>query len=332
MWLRLRLRLARFRPVAFVLLLCSLKPKELLSLKFTESYLTSRFTLAQRIRCAIAHYTFEGKHYGAKYHRAVHQSPEGLLLWHRIVDGTRYAITLCATEDKRREGDLSVLCFVNGTRVCRLAFTYINGGMFGLDSRRTMFVARSQADRNAELQRFRDTFKQNSPPYFCLAAVCGIAMANGMPAILLVKHDAQIAFAEQYAESFKNSYSRLWESFGAEEIEHRQAYVMSLPPKFKPLTGMKHRTRAIARRRNWLEIALSARQALLADRISAAPPPVDATAHEPLPQPANATATAKANRSTEAQKPRADAVMELEFANDAEPQYDKPTSAHPRRW
>ena len=121
------------------------------------------------------------------------QSPQGLVLWHRVVDGTRYTIALCATEDKRREGDLSVMCFVGETRVCRVAFAYVNTRLFGLRPGCTIFVTRSQADRNAELQRFCDTFKQNSPPYFCLAAVCGIAMANGMHAILMVKHDAQIA-------------------------------------------------------------------------------------------------------------------------------------------
>ena len=330
--LRLRLRLVRFRPVAFLLLLCSLKAKELFSLNFMGPYLSPRFTLSQRIRCAIAHYSFEGRHFGSVYHRAVHQSANGLLLWQRVVDGTRYAITLCATEDKRREGDLSVLCFVNDTRVCRVAFAYVNGRLFGLDARRTMFVTRSQADRNAELQRFRATFKQNSPPYFCLAAVCGIAMANGMRNILLVKHDAQMAYADQYAEGFKNSYSRLWESFGAEELEHRHAYLMSIPPRFNPLAGMKHRSRAIARRRNWLEVALSARAAMLADRLSVAPPPIDANAHAPIAALAGAIAGTRQTSSTESQKSRGDFAMELECADDSEPDYDKPTSIHPQRW
>ncbi|HEV2269974.1 MAG TPA: hypothetical protein VGR92_10975, partial [Steroidobacteraceae bacterium] len=47
-------------------------------------------------------------------------------------------------------------------------------------------------------------YKQNSPPYFCLASVFGIAMANGMRAIFLVKDEAQIAYQERYAEGFRN--------------------------------------------------------------------------------------------------------------------------------
>jgi hypothetical protein len=156
-----------------------------------------------------------------------------------------------------------------------------------------MFVTRSQTDRNPELQRFRDTFKQNSPSYFCLASVCGIAMANGMRAIFMIKHDAQLGYAERYAVGFRNSYSALWEAFGAQEIEHRHAYTMSIPLKLNPLSVVKHKGRAIARRRNWLEIALSARQAMLEDRTSWTPPPIEGEAYALLPYLEDAQAETK---------------------------------------
>jgi uncharacterized protein VirK/YbjX len=238
-------------------------------------YLSKVFTLAQRIDCAISHYSFEGQNYGSIYHRSVYQSARGLELWHRVIDGTRYAIMLRATEDCRHEGDLSVLCFVNGTRVCRISFSYVSGTLFGRLPECTMFVTRNQTVRNPELQRFRDCFKQNSPPYFCLASVFGIAMANGMRSIFLVKGEAQIAYQERYAEGFKNSYSAIWEAFGAQEIDDRRAYALSIPPKLSPLSIVNHKNRAIGRRQNWLEIALSARRAMLNHRTSRAPPPIN---------------------------------------------------------
>jgi uncharacterized protein VirK/YbjX len=241
-------------------------------------YLSRDLTLAQRVDCAVNHYSFERQNFGPTYHRSVYHSPRGLALWHRVVDDTRYTITLCATEDRRHEGDLSVLCFVNDTRVCRVSFSYVDGSLFGLQPERTMFVTRNQTERNPALQRFRDSFKQNSPPYFCLASVCGIAMANGMRAIFMVKDDAQIAYDERYAEGFRNSYSALWKAFGAREIDDRHAYTMSIPMKLNPLSSVKHKTRAVARRKNWQEIALSSRQAMLEDRTSWAPPPIDGEA------------------------------------------------------
>ena len=285
-----RLRLVRFRPIAILTILRSLKPKDLWSLEFMGPHLSRNLTLAQRIGCAITHYSYEGRNYGPSYQRSVHQSPHGLVLWHRVIDGTRYTIALRATKDGRREGDLSVLCFVNDTLVYRLCFSYVNATLFGLRPGRTMFVTRSQTDRNPELRRFRDTFKQNSPPYFCLASVCGIAMANGMRAIFMIKHDAQLGYTERCAESFKNSYSSLWEAFGAQEISDRHAFTMSLPLKLNPLSGVKHKSRAIARRRNWLEIALSSRQAMLENRTSTTPPPIEGEAYALLPSLADAQA------------------------------------------
>jgi uncharacterized protein VirK/YbjX len=294
--------LAPFRLIAACRILpFPLKLKQLWSLNFMRSYfpnknkrdtffflshdhyLSKNLTVAQRVDCAINHYSFEGQNYGSTYHRSVYQSQHGLALWHRTVDGTRYTIALRATEDNRYEGDLSVLCFVNETRVCRVSFSYVDGSLFGLRSERTMFVTRNQTDRNPELQRFRDSFKQNSPPYFCLASVCGIAMANGMRAIFLVKDDAQIAYQEQYAEGFRNSYSALWEAFGAQQIDDGHAYTMSIPPKLIPLSIVKHRNRAVARRKHWLEIVQSARQAMLEDRTSWAPRPIDEEALAFLP-------------------------------------------------
>lgn len=230
----------------------------------THNYYLSRyFTVAQRIDSAIFHYGYEGRVGASAYLRDVYHSRRGLTLWQQVVDGVRCAITLCATEDNRHEGDLSVCCFVNDVRVCRVSFSYVDSSVFGLASQCTMFVTRNQTDHVPELQLFRNTFKQNSPPYFCIASVCGIAMANGMPAIYVVKADAQIAYAETYAESFSNSYSTLWKRLGAQEIGCKHAYSMPIPLLLAPLSAVKHRSRAIARRRNWLEIALCTRRTIL---------------------------------------------------------------------
>jgi uncharacterized protein VirK/YbjX len=248
-----------------------------------EYYLSRYFTLAQRIDCAILHYEFEGQNGTPAYRRSVYQSPHGLTLWQKVVDGVRYAITLSATEDTRHEGDLSVCCFVNDTRICRVSYSYVDRCIFGLPPEPTIFVTRNQTDRVPELKLFRDTFKQNSPAYFCIASVSGIAMANGMRAIFMVKADSQIAYAEQYAESFMNSYSTLWQRLGAQEIDSRYAYSMPIPLPLTPLSAVKHRSRAIARRRNWLEISQCTRRTMLEHRVSRRPPPIAEETGEMLP-------------------------------------------------
>ncbi len=280
--LRFPLRLRRLWALNFMTPYFSLSKRRDRFYFLTHNYyLSKKFSVAQRIDCAVVHYSFERQNYGPCYHRSVYQSSRGLALWHRVVDGTPYTITLCATEDNRYEGDLSVLCLVNETRVCRLSFSYVSGGLFGIQPEHTMFVTRSQIDRNPELDCFRGSFKQNSPPYFCLAAVCGIAMANGMSPVVMIQDEAQIAYEKRYAEGFRNSYSGLWEAFGAQEVVDGSAYIMSIPPKLTPLSQVEHKNRALGRRRNWVEIALSARHVMLQHRTNSVPPPIagEALAH-----------------------------------------------------
>ena len=236
-----------------------------------EFYLSKCFTLAQRIDCAVTHYSFERQNCGAAYHRAVYRSVRGLALWQRTVEGTHYAITLRATEDLRYEGDLSVLCWVDDVRVSRISFSYVPGSLFALPQQRIIFVTRNQTDRNAQLQLFRSAFRHNSPPYFCLAAIWGIAMANGMRDLLMIKEVAQIAYSDRYAVGFRNSYSAFWEGLGAREIPNRNAYHLSIPLSLTPVSHVKHKNRAIARRHNWLEIATSARRAILENRTDTVP-------------------------------------------------------------
>lgn len=234
-------------------------------------YLSKKLTLKQRFECAINHNGFERCGRGSDYREAVYGSSRGLTLWERTVDEKCYSIMLRATEDNRYEGDLSVLCLANGARVCRLSFTYVSGSLFGMPIARTMFVTRSQTNRGSELDLFRRAFRHNSPSYFCVAAVCGIAMANGMRKIFLIKDEAQIAYAPQYAAGFRNSYSEIWKAFGAEEIAGRGAFIMDIPLRIAPIEEVIHRSRAIKRRRNWSEVALSARKAMLRYRTHDAP-------------------------------------------------------------
>jgi uncharacterized protein VirK/YbjX len=224
-------------------------------------YLSRKFTLAQRIQCAIDHCAYEKRNHGALYHDLVYRS-SGLVLWRAIVDGTRFTLRLSASKRYRYEGVLSARLFVDGTKVCTMSFSYVNTGVFGNGSDIAMFITRHQTERNDALERFRATFKQNSPQYFCLAALSAIAMVNGMPSLFAIKHDAQIHYEDRYANGFKNSYSNFWLQFGAEENDH-QSYRLAVPLPLAPLGEVKHRARAVGRRRNWAQVIHATRQAML---------------------------------------------------------------------
>ena len=122
-----------------------------------DYYLSKHFSLSQRIDCAIAHYGFEERNFKPGYRQAVYQSSQGLTLWHRVVEGTQYSIRLLVTDDNRYEGDLSVLCLVDDSRVCRVSFSYVNAAFFGLPAGPAIFVTRNRPTARSNCSAFAAT-------------------------------------------------------------------------------------------------------------------------------------------------------------------------------
>jgi uncharacterized protein VirK/YbjX len=133
----------------------------------------------------------------------------------------------------------------------------------------TILISRNQTDRTPARAWFDQCFKQNTPQFFCLAAVCGIAVSNELKALLAIKHDSQIAYEETFDSGFRNSYTALWERFDAVEIE-QHVYMLAVPLNLRPLGSVDggHRARARNRRKYWDDILQSARCCLVNHRIA----------------------------------------------------------------
>jgi len=122
------------------------------------------------------------------------------------------------------------------------------------------FITRNQSIRyNAsELNLFRSHFPQQSPHYFCLAAMQGITIAHGFSQLAAIKHDRQIAYSSQYKNSFVKSYNDLWKSFDGQDVGD-EAFLMKVPMTLRLLDQIpsKHRKRAVLRRKQWATITTS---------------------------------------------------------------------------
>src|SRR5208282_3005073 len=143
-----------------------------------------------------------------------------------------------------------------------MSFCYLNANIFGLSSYMTMLISRNQTDSTAFREEFDRCFKQNTPQYFCLSAICGIAMANEFKTVFAIKHDAQIAYDEIYESGFRNPYTALWKKFDAVEID-RHVYMLNVPLKMRPVPLVNHKARARARRGYWDEIVRNARSGMV---------------------------------------------------------------------
>jgi uncharacterized protein VirK/YbjX len=225
-------------------------------------YLAKPLSLRQRVSCALYHYHYERDTFTESYRQSIYRG-EGLSLWSREIDGNRFGLTLTVTDDNRYEGDLSVVLRVNGVLVCRMSYTVVDGALFGLAGEPVIFVTRNQVTRGPEHELFGKAFRQNSPPYFCLAAIVGVATALGMNRLAVIRSESQIAFEPQYEKGFKGSYCTFWAKFGARE-GGPLGYILDIPLPLRELSEMnrKHRGRAQFRRLHWSQILESASAAI----------------------------------------------------------------------
>jgi uncharacterized protein VirK/YbjX len=222
-------------------------------------YLAQRLSTRQRIESVWHHYDHEARHYLPSFRRQVY-GESGLLLWQERVDEVDFSIRLLPGNDNRMEGELSVVLYVDGARLSVMSFSYVDARIFGLPSAPIIFITRNQSGRE-ELQQgqFRAAFKHTTPPYFCLAAVIGIAASNGMGHVAAVHHDSHIACDHDNRASLENTYSGFWRAFHATPLD-RKSWLLPVPMATVPLSEIKakHRKRALVRREAWRQVAASA--------------------------------------------------------------------------
>ncbi len=219
-----------------------------------KKYVAANFSDNDRINAWMDHYGYESRFRTSEYLRRVYRG-DGLPLWSAEVEQHTFVIRLIRSDDRRNEGELTVALTVDGVLLYRISYSYVSRSRGWGSAEVTILIARNQSKLGVAAEQFQECFPQNSPTYFCLAALCGVAAADGFTQITAVADDAQVVYEPRYAAGFANSYSGLWRTLGGSELG---PHAFELPVPILPLPtdkiSCKHRARAKARRRNWAEI------------------------------------------------------------------------------
>jgi uncharacterized protein len=225
-------------------------------------YLVRGLSLSQRFEAALFHYRQEAATFSEPLLNQIY-SPGGFELWSADIDGHHFSMHLGLAGVEMVEGDLCLRLIADGRGIGTMNFVWADAAMFGGRSGPTLFITRCQTHTWPEITVFRTCFKQNSPPYFCLAALAGLGQLCGLTEIYAVQHLAQMSYEPKYASSFRNSYDEFWEKFSATRATP-VAYRLALPLGLRDLSELKskHRSRAEARRRAWGEVGQAAGAAL----------------------------------------------------------------------
>ncbi|MGZ3184968.1 MAG: DUF535 family protein [Telluria sp.] len=240
-------------------------------------YLAKRFGPRARVDALLTHYAFEDEHFDSAYKRAVYLA-NGLQLWEASADHVTAQMMLTMATRHNAEGDLTLTLRVDGQRLHRVSFSWFadGGGI-------VPYIARNQGhgpEEEAAFSRFNQAFPNNSPSYFCLAGMHGIAQAVGAQSMLGVSTENQIASRPRPGKFYANAYDGFWEIVGGTQLPDGSAW--RLPSCFhgKPLAEMasKHRKRAAMRRAHWHSITDSCRATLQAHLRGDPPAPARAPA------------------------------------------------------
>lgn len=228
-------------------------------------YLCIGLTMRERIASALTHYQFEDNHHDAAYLDLVYRDG-GLPLWKCRRAETDYSLLLKAPIKDRQEGGASIVLMAGDKWLAEMSYAWVDTALIsGNTGSLTLFITRNQSScpDAAELKLFRQHFPQHSPPYFCLAAMQGVALVHEQAVLAGICCERQIAYLPKYQRSFRRSYDEFWQSFGGLARGSR-AYVMQLPLMVRPLetVAAKHRARAAERRAQWIEITESAMTSL----------------------------------------------------------------------
>ena len=217
-------------------------------------YLRKGLTVRQRVQYVYQHYAFESRQWTDDYRQAVYGGP-GLELWRSHRGGAVVTIRLGAGGRTVPEGDLSIVLSVDNAVLHRINFSWLADMQ---DGTVTPFLASSQGrSSNTEARfAFERDFPQNSPAFFCFAAVQGVARVVGCTAILAVRSHEQICARKgRDTTHFTSSYDNFWRALGGWDCG-RQGFLVPLPAHEKPLSELSssHRRRAQKRRRHWKAI------------------------------------------------------------------------------
>jgi uncharacterized protein len=234
-----------------------------------RDYLAKGLTLRERVRCVLAHSRFEQDSFDAAYRHAVYRDG-GLVLW-RHADGDRmFSIRLTMASRLNAEGDLTLVASCDGVCLHRLSFSWMEGDFAGVALPVVPFVARNQGHQEGAAEAFaafNAAFPNNSPSFFCAAALGGVAQALGLDRFVAVKSACQSAYDPLEDKHFSNAYDHFWQTLGGVAMPGR-TWEVALPFRLRPLseTPAKHRKRAATRRAHWAAIGESARQVIAGHR------------------------------------------------------------------
>lgn len=235
-----------------------------------RSYLVRGLAQRGRALAALQHYGNETRAMRPEYQQAVYEMG-GLLLWRHVHEATVFEIRLVPGTGVLMEGGLSVLFRIGGQQATVLSYCNVDPALLdGAEAapaaaagRLVPFITRSQSFNGALRRPFSDAFGRGTPAHFCLAALEGIALAQGIYELRGVPATRHLCSDRLWGDTeLHPMYDQLWKSHCGERTG-ALSWVIPLPLRCTPLAQLASdkRRRALKLRRHMAAVRDAAYEA-----------------------------------------------------------------------
>lgn len=173
-----------------------------------RTYLVAGLSASNRLQCVLSHYLFEEATFGPQYWSKVYLE-EGICLWSQEAGETLFAVVLKIAPRWHLEGELSLTFYTNEICLHAVSFNWITGSLIGAPQQTLPLIARNPGrgfDSEQAFAAFNLVFPNNSPSFFCFAAMQGLTLAVGLNSIAGVKASFKPPYLQRKS---KNRLQRL---------------------------------------------------------------------------------------------------------------------------
>ncbi len=231
-----------------------------------RSYLASGLSLRARGLAALQHYQHESRALDASYQESVYRRG-GLTLWRDVHDGVSFEVRLLPGQHDMKEGGLSLTFFVDDDPVSVLSYSNLDPALLLGEPPSTLapgtlapFVGRRQGTRSPGREAFTRAFGRGTPGHFCIAALEGIALAQGCDRLygVAARHHPSYRDALRRGRAgLEDMYDDFWRLLSGKPAGSL-AWEMPVPLQPTPLEQLEKDSRRRAKR-------LRAHQAVVRD-------------------------------------------------------------------
>jgi uncharacterized protein VirK/YbjX len=161
-----------------------------------------------------------------------------------------YKIILSGSEDREREGSLSLYFKDGDVTISQLSFSISAGKTFGVDDENIAIISRFQ-QISAHLEKIKEAkkhFGDIMPTLILFTVLEAFCMSLNINKVLGINGRDQLSWETQYQHSYNATYDEFWMHNGGTTTQY--GYLMDCPFPQKDLSEIKqsHRNRAKKKR------------------------------------------------------------------------------------